>query len=78
MVSVVNDSCVKCLSCTEVCPVDAFHEGEEMVVVNPEICIDCGVCIAECPEEAICSDDEADPKWIEFNEEKSAEWPSAV
>ena len=27
MVSVVNDNCIKCKSCADVCPVDAFHEG---------------------------------------------------
>ena len=45
MVSVVNDSCIKCKSCADVCPVDAFHEGETMLVVDPDTCIDCGVCI---------------------------------
>ena len=77
MVSVVNDSCVKCKSCTEVCPVDAFHEGDTMLVVNPDVCIDCGICISECPEEAILSEDDAEEKWITFNAEKSQEWPSA-
>ena len=28
MVSVVNDSCIKCKSCVEVCPVSAFREGD--------------------------------------------------
>ena len=28
---------------TEVCPVDCFYEGENMLVINPEECIDCGV-----------------------------------
>ena len=27
----------------EVCPVDCFYEGEEMLVINPDECIDCGV-----------------------------------
>ena len=27
----------------EVCPVDCFHEGENMLVINPDECIDCGV-----------------------------------
>ena len=31
MASVVNDACVKCKSCVDVCPVDAFHEGETML-----------------------------------------------
>ena len=74
---VVNDSCKICKTCVEVCPVDAFREGETQVVVSPEDCIDCGVCISECPEGAIMPDSEADEKWIKFNEEKAAEWPEA-
>ena len=77
MVSVVNDSCVKCKACADVCPVDAFHEGETMLVVDPDTCIDCGVCISECPQEAISTDDEADEKWVKFNAEMSKEWPNA-
>ncbi len=78
MPSVVNDSCILCKSCVEVCPVDAFREGETMVVVSPEDCIDCGVCIAECPQGAISSSDEADDKWVQFNADKSAQWPVAT
>ena len=36
MVSVVNDACVKCKSCVDVCPVDAFHEGETQLVIDPD------------------------------------------
>lgn len=77
MTSVVNDSCIKCMSCVEVCPVDAFHEGDTMLVINPDTCIDCGVCIAECPQSAITSEDEADEKWVKFNAEKSQDYPPA-
>ncbi|MBO5442555.1 MAG: ferredoxin family protein [Alphaproteobacteria bacterium] len=78
MVSVVNgDLCVKCKSCADVCPVDAFHEGESYLVVDPDTCIDCGVCISECPQEAISSDSDAEEKWIEINAEKAKEWPNA-
>ena len=77
MVSVVNDACIKCKSCAEVCPVDAFHECETQLVVNPDVCIDCGVCISECPQEAICSDDEAEEKWIQFNAEQAKVCPGA-
>ena len=69
MVSVVNDSCIKCKSCVEVCPVSAFREGDSQLVVDPDTCIDCGVCISECPQEAISNDADADPKWVAFNAE---------
>ncbi len=77
MVSVVNDSCIKCKTCVSVCPVSAFHEGDDMVVINPEICISCSVCISECPVGAIAPEEEAEQKWIDFNAEKSQEWPNA-
>ena len=78
MPSVVSDACQLCKSCVEVCPVDAFHEGENMVVVDPDTCIECGICISECPHGAISSSDEADEKWVQFNAEKAKEWPVAT
>lgn len=71
MASVINDSCIKCGTCIEICPVQAITETETQMVVNPDDCIDCGACIAECPNGAIVNDSEADQKWIDFNKEKS-------
>ena len=75
MVAVVNDKCIKCGSCAEVCPVDAFHVGDTQYVADPDACISCGVCVSECPQEAIQMDDESDPHWVEFNAEKAKVWP---
>ena len=46
MTYIVNESCIKCklMDCVEVCPVDCFYEGENMLVIHPDECIDCGVC----------------------------------
>ena len=46
MTYVVNESCIKCklMDCVEICPVDCFYEGENMLVIHPDECIDCGVC----------------------------------
>ncbi|HCC24221.1 MAG TPA: ferredoxin family protein, partial [Holosporales bacterium] len=54
MPHVVKEGCIKCkyMKCVEVCPVGCFHEGESMLVINPEECIDCGVCVYECPLDA--------------------------
>ena len=51
MTYVVTEACIKCkyMDCVEVCPVDCFYEGENMLVINPDECIDCGVCEPECP-----------------------------
>jgi ferredoxin len=65
------------MDCVEVCPVDCFYEGENMLVINPDECIDCGVCEPECPAEAILPDteDEAE-KWLDLNRKYSAIWPN--
>ena len=58
MTFVVTDNCIRCkyTDCVEVCPVDCFYEGENMLVIHPDECIDCGVCEPECPIEAIVDD----------------------
>ncbi len=55
MTYVVTDACIRCkyMDCVEVCPVDCFYEGDNMLIINPNECIDCGVCEPECPAEAI-------------------------
>ena len=62
MTYVVVENCIKCKfqDCVEVCPVDCFYEGENMLVIHPDECIDCGVCEPECPAEAILPDTEPD------------------
>src|SRR3989337_3752624 len=77
---IVNESCIKCkyMDCVEVCPVDCFYEGENMLVIHPDECIDCGVCEPECPPEAIVPD--TDPQaeaWLELNRDFSDNnWPN--
>ena len=60
MTYVVVENCIKCkyMDCVEVCPVDCFYEGANMLVIHPDECIDCGVCEPECPAEAIKPDTE--------------------
>ena len=79
MTYVVNDNCVKCklTECVEVCPVDCFYEGENMLVINPDECIDCGVCEPECPINAIEPDTNKNTeKLVVLNKEMSAKWPN--
>ncbi|MFP6682287.1 MAG: ferredoxin FdxA, partial [Gammaproteobacteria bacterium] len=80
MTFVVNENCVKCkyTDCVEVCPVDCFHEGPNMLVIDPEECIDCTLCEPECPVEAIKSEDDLTDEeqfLIELNGDLSKEWP---
>ena len=82
MTYIVKDECIKCklTDCVEVCPVDCFYEGENMLVINPDECIDCGVCEPECPIDAIVADvdykGEDKDKWLEVNKDYSKIWPN--
>ena len=79
MTYIVNDLCIKCkyTDCVEVCPVDCFYEGENMLVIHPDECIDCGVCEPECPADAIFPDSEpGTEKWVEINGEYAELWPN--
>jgi ferredoxin len=77
MTFVVTEKCIKCkyTDCVEVCPVDCFYEGENMLVINPDECIDCGVCEPECPIEAIKPEAEELIEMIEINRQYSQIWP---
>ncbi len=56
------------MDCVEVCPVDCFYEGENMLVIHPDECIDCGVCEPECPVDAIKHDTEPGlEKWLSLH-----------
>ena len=60
MTYVVTETCIKCkyTDCVDVCPVDCFREGPNMLVIDPDECIDCTLCVAECPVEAIFAEDD--------------------
>ncbi len=80
MTYTVTAYCEKCkyTDCVEVCPVEAFHEGPDMLYINPEACIDCNACVEECPVEAIYADVDVPEKWESYtalNEEKCEEYP---
>jgi len=79
MTYIVNENCIKCkfTDCVEVCPVDCFYEGDNMLVIHPDECIDCGVCEPECPVDAIKPDTEPGlEKWLELNREYCEKWPN--
>lgn len=78
MTYIVIENCIKCkhTDCVEVCPVDCFYEGENMLVIHPDECIDCGVCEPECPVDAIKPDTEPGlEKWLEINTKFANLWP---
>lgn len=80
MTFVVTENCIKCkyTDCVEVCPVDCFHEGPNMLVIDPDECIDCSLCVPECPVDAIFADADVpddQQQFFELNEELSKKWP---
>ncbi len=80
MTYVVTENCIKCkyTDCVEICPVDAFHEGPNFLVISDE-CIDCDLCVPECPAEAIFAEDdvpEDQQEFIALNLELAEVWPN--
>ena len=49
----IDDGCINCAACAEVCPVDAISEQGEVHVIDKEVCIDCGECDSVCPVDVI-------------------------
>jgi ferredoxin len=81
MTHVVGEACIKCkyTDCVDVCPVDAFREGKNMLVIDPDECIDCGVCIPECPVEAIHTEEDVPQSQLDYialNAEMARRWPT--
>jgi ferredoxin len=80
MTHVVTEPCINCkhTTCVDVCPVDAFREGKNMLVIDPDECIDCALCVPECPVEAIHAEEDvpADQRdFIEENATLAKKWP---
>ena len=53
-------------SVVTVCPCDCFHEGEQMLYIDPDHCIDCEACVPECPVGAICHETAVPPQWQHY------------
>jgi ferredoxin len=80
MTYVVTESCIKCkyMDCVEARPVDCFHEGPNMLVIDPEECIDCTLCVSDCPVDAIYAEEDLPEDQMEslaLNAELAKEWP---
>lgn len=68
MTFVVTEACICCkyTDCVEVCPVDAFREGPNFLVIDPGECIDCAVCVPECPVSAIYAEEDVPGEQQDF------------
>ena len=81
MTHIVLENCILCkyTDCVDVCPVDCFREGPNMLVIDPDECIDCAVCVPECPAEAIVAEEDVPADQmalIALNAEKAQNWPA--
>ncbi|GMA60490.1 4Fe-4S binding protein [Alicyclobacillus fastidiosus] len=68
MAFVITSPCLgeKSGDCTDACPVDAIHEGDDQYYIDPDLCIDCGACEAVCPVAAIFAEDSVPEHEQEF------------
>ncbi|MBC7779452.1 MAG: ferredoxin family protein [Proteobacteria bacterium] len=83
MTYVVTETCIKCkyTDCVDVCPVDCFREGPNMLVIDPDECIDCTLCVAECPVEAIFAEDDVpdgQKDFIALNADLAKSWKALI
>ena len=83
MAYVVTEACIKCkyTDCVDVCPVDCFREGPNMLVIDPDECIDCTLCVPECPVEAIFAEDDVpdgQKEFIEKNRSLALAWKPII
>ena len=79
MTYVVTENCIRCkyMDCVEVCPVDCFYVGANMLVIHPDECIDCAVRVPECPVNAIYAEEDVPGNQVHFtalNAELSRGW----
>ena len=73
MTYIVNDKCIKCklTDCVDVCPVDCFYEGKNMLVIKPDECIDCAFASwVSCWCNKIDTESGSE-KWLEINRKYS-------
>ncbi|AJG24392.1 DUF3470 domain-containing protein [Cupriavidus basilensis] len=80
MACVVTEACINCRygDCAEVCPVHAFHQGPNFMVIDPSVCLNCTICTLVCPVNAIKNDYDLTEKelgFVELNDKLARKWP---
>jgi ferredoxin len=58
--------------------VDAFHEGDRILYINPDTCVNCDACVPACPVEAIYSEENLPSKfqaYVDINRDGAAANP---
>ncbi len=83
MTYVVTGRCTNCkyTDCAVTCPVSAFHEGPNMLYINPNTCIDCNACVDACPVQAIFRDADVPARYADYlniNAEQAPKFPEII
>lgn len=51
---IITEKCIKCMECSEVCPVGAIQKDDSgNVHINDDLCLGCGCCASCCKNSAI-------------------------
>ncbi|RFS26126.1 molybdopterin dinucleotide-binding protein [Acinetobacter sp. SWAC5] len=68
MAYVITGACsgAKYTNCVDVCPVNAFREGDNILYIDPDVCISCNACLTECPTRAIYPESSVPEDQIEY------------
>jgi uncharacterized protein len=63
---IIEEKCIGCGKCVEICPVGASSLVGEVSMIDPNICISCGQCMEACPKGAVDLNWEDDiPEFLE-------------
>ena len=49
----IQDNCIICGTCWEICPTESIEESDWYYAINQETCVECGACARVCPNAAI-------------------------
>ena len=78
MIYVVTEACIKCkyMDCIEVCPVDCFYEGENMVSSIPTNASTAASANRSARPGHRARHGKGHKKWLELNRTLSTSWPN--
>ena len=63
---IIENECIKCLTCLRVCPHGAVVlTSSNKPKIIPEACFECGLCVSNCPAKAIRQEAFTDEKLVE-------------
>ena len=60
---IIQEKCIQCGECREVCRFNAIKEENNLIIVDPISCEGCAVCSYICPEKAIEMRDNISGEW---------------